>query len=115
MSIVELDKELDLLLKKEAERIFSVLLDLYNSKIKVNKSFNKLFNEMIQDKYKPYVNRVQHLVVSLIPTNLMISPNYESIFVTEEEFNNYYKKQKISFLRKNEKKIDELLKEAKNI
>lgn len=111
MDILELNEKLDVLLKKEAERILNVLIDMYNNKTRVNKSFNKLFNEIIQDKYKLYGNKIQHLVVSLIPNNLMICPNYEWVFVTEEEFNDYHYEKNISFLKENEKSIKKILKE----
>ena len=115
MDFFELNNKLDLLLKKEAERIINILLELYNKKTKVNKSFNKLFNELIQDKYEPYRNEVQHLVITLIPKNLMICPNYEWVFITEEEFDNYYSKKKIQRLMKTEKSILKILNEEKNI
>ena len=115
MDTFELNKKLDVLLKKEAERIINVLLDLYNKKTRVNKSFNKLFNEIIQDKYKPYSNKIQHFAVSLIPFDLMICPNYEWVFVTEEEFNKYYNEQKNQYLIENEKAIRNFLKEEKNV
>lgn len=78
-------------LKKEASRIINILLEMYNKGIEVNKPFESVVNDVINDEYKSYKEAILIELVPLIPLNLMICPNHKWVFVTDEEFRNILK------------------------
>ena len=79
-------------LKEEASRIMNILLEMYSKKVEVNKPFESVVSDIIDDKYKSYKESILIELVSLIPLNLMICPNYKWVFVTNEEFRSLLKK-----------------------
>lgn len=79
-------------LKEEASRIMNILLEMYNKKVEVNKPFESVVNDIMNDEYKSYKESVLIELVPLIPLNLMICPNNKWVFVTNEEFRTILKK-----------------------
>lgn len=79
-------------LKKEASRIMKILLEMYNQKIEVNRTFESVVSDIIDEKYKSYKESILIELVPLIPLNLMICPNNKWVFVTNEEFRTLLKK-----------------------
>lgn len=117
MELYEIKEVLKSLLDEEATRIINILLDMYNKKTKVNKSFDLLIKELMKKEFCKYETLIQSKIISLIPDDLIICPTNEWIFIKEDDFNDYTKKSQIeniiSDLNEIENKsiIDDLTKE----
>ena len=110
MDNFEIKKNIDTILLFEAKRIINLLLDMYNQDIKVNKNFNILVFELIKDDYKFYKYSILEKVVSLIPSDLLICPSGETIFITIQDFEALKKITRNSKSSSNKKIIDNLSK-----
>ncbi len=83
----KLEKQLNSLIKDEASRIMKIFLKIYSRKVKVNKIFDDLIVENLKEEFIPCRRLVIKQVYSLIPSDLMICPTNEYLFVTNEEYN----------------------------
>ncbi len=114
MKAYEVEEELVSLLEEEATRIMDILLDMYKKKIRVNKSFNLLVDDLMKDEFKPYDTSILSKVTSLIPLDLMICPSDEWVFVTETDYYSVIEEEKINAIKdglsKNENLIQDIAK-----
>ena len=112
MEVYEIQNELTVIFDEEATRIMAVLLDMYDKKLKVNKTFDALVKELMKKELTPYESIILLKTTSLIPENLIICPNNEYIFVNEDEFNNFTREEQTNKitneLNNNKEIIDEL-------
>lgn len=95
----EIEKQLTNLLDDEAKRIMNILLDMYEKKIKVNKSFSYLVEDLIQEEYKPFETTILSKTTSLVPIDLMICPTDEWVFVTEREYYHLMEEENINKIK----------------
>lgn len=99
-------------LKKESERIYLELYELYLNKIEVNTPFCALVFERIQKKYIGYKEQILSYVVKQIPINLNIAFDDKYVFYDDRE--NRYLLQLVR--NKKEKELEEKFKDIeKNI
>ena len=84
MEKLEYTEEIEKIVNKDCKKIMNEIVELYNNKIEVNKSFNELVRERITPKY------------------LYICPNHKWALVDEGDFNEI-------MLGKTTKNIDEKL------
>ncbi len=82
----EIETQLIDLLNNEAKRIIDILLDMYKKKMKVNKAFPYLVEDLILEEFKPFETTILSKTTSLIPLDLMVCPTNEWVFVTEREY-----------------------------
>lgn len=114
MKAYEVEKALTSLLENESTRIMGILLDMYKKKIKVNKRFDVLVENLINKEFKPYNNSILSKVTSLIPLDLMICPTNEWVFVTEREYYSIVEEEKIKTIKNGLEKSSALIQETTN-
>ena len=102
MEKLEYTEELENIVNKDCKKIMYEIVELYNNKIEVNKSFNELVRERITPKYLYLIDFYYQNIIKLIPPNLYICPNHKWALVDEGDFNEI-------MLGKTTKNIDEKL------
>ncbi len=105
----QFDKEVDILLKSEAQRIFDILWDMTSKKIAPNKPYIDLVYDLITDEYKCYYFEIMNKITKLIPMGWIINSEDGTVFITDEEWDYRYELNKRKKYEKYSKVNNELI------
>ena len=105
----QFDKEVDILLKNEAQRIFDILWDMTSKKIAPSKSYVDLVYDLIANEYKCYYFEILNKTTKLIPMGWIINDEDGLVYITDEEKEYQKKKKKRKKYEKYSKVSDELI------
>lgn len=105
----EFDKEVDSLLKNEAQRIFDILWDMTSKKMTSDKSYADLVYDLITDEYKCYYFEIMNKITKLIPMGWIINSDDGCVFITDEEWDYRYELNKRKKYEKYSKVNNELI------
>lgn len=72
-------------LKKEAKRIYEILLKKYDEQVRFDMTFEDIVRTYLKEEYKYYEIDIFFNILSFIPSGLKCDPFHEYVFVTEEE------------------------------
>lgn len=110
----QFDKEVDVLLKNEAQRIFDILWDMTSKKIIPSKNYVDLVYDLIANEYKCYYFEILNKTTKLIPMGWIINDEDGLIFITDEEWEYQYELRKRKKYEKYSKVSDELINNVVN-
>lgn len=82
----EYNTELEKIVKKDCKKIMSEIMELYNERVEVNKSFYTLVKERIDEKYLYLLENYYSSIIKMIPDNLYVCPSGRWALVNEHEF-----------------------------
>lgn len=94
MSTKDFENEVDKLLTEEAKRVFNILWEMTEKRIKKNKSYTNLVYDTISDNYKCYHTTILDKICKLIPLGWIINCYSGCVFITNEEWLYRYNKEK---------------------
>ena len=86
--------EIEQYINNKSIEIFTNLMENYNKKVVVNKSIVDIIESQIDKKYYFTRYEIVNKVIKKIPLDLYTCPDNKYVFITKEEYDEFWQKQK---------------------